>query len=368
MNYTDEQMLEELRRVALELGRVPSRTYWETHPELRPSHNTYKNRFGSWNLAIKTAGLEPLRENTSKEEVAADIVRVASILGKTPTGVEYEEFGKFSIPTVHKYVGHWRELPELLDLSPQGNFPITAADVVESIRLVAKDIGHTPLLCEYKKHPLGFSPGTLYRFFPTIDAATAEAGLEPLADRRNQPKPHYSEEELLGKLQAIVDELGRSPTGKECVKHGLYDKTLTYRFGSLGNALAALGLETCKLNGYAWAGHRHYKCSDGHIVNSMPEVEVDEFLYSNGFVHAIQVKVCQERNWTCDFVVNVPCRQPLWLEVDGFAKGTRPLVCQSSLDEKTLYYKEHDLEYLILKTTESGWQSILLKSIESIIN
>jgi hypothetical protein len=365
MRYTTEEMLVTLKSVAIQLGRPPSRIYWEEHSDLRPSARSYALRFGSWNKALKTAGLVPLRENAAREEVVADVMRVAAELNRTPLSAEYEELGNFSLPTVRKYVGRgWVSAMKSIGLEPPHNSPITAGMVVASLKAVAEELGHTPILREYNDHPLGHSTDVLYKHFTSFDTAITAADL-PLPHRNAfSGKPTYTEDELLQRLAEIANELGRSPTQNECVERGLHWATLSYRFGSFGKALNRIGLETCKLNGYAWAGNRSHTATDGHIVQSLPELGVDEFLSSNGFEHDVQVRVCQERTWTCDFVVKVHERQ-LWLEVDGFVIN-RPQTSANSLNNKLSYYSKNGYDHLVVKPFTENWQIMLLNKLKSL--
>lgn len=53
----DETLLEELRRVAEELGEPPTVAQMDKYGEY--SVATYRNHFGRWNLALREAGFEP---------------------------------------------------------------------------------------------------------------------------------------------------------------------------------------------------------------------------------------------------------------------------------------------------------------------
>src|SRR3989304_4624635 len=57
-NYTDEELLEFLIKFERKEGRIPRQEDFIGNPNC-PSHNLYKSRFGSWNNAIKCAGLIP---------------------------------------------------------------------------------------------------------------------------------------------------------------------------------------------------------------------------------------------------------------------------------------------------------------------
>ncbi|MGR9635665.1 homing endonuclease associated repeat-containing protein [Bacillus cereus] len=54
MKKTDQELLQELKRVFKELGKVPTVT--ECH-KIKFCVSTYQIRFGSWNKALELAGL-----------------------------------------------------------------------------------------------------------------------------------------------------------------------------------------------------------------------------------------------------------------------------------------------------------------------
>lgn len=69
----EEDLLDELRRLADELDKTPSGPDMAADGEYSPS--TYRRRFGSWNGAIETAGLEP-RPVGAPREVANQLVEM----------------------------------------------------------------------------------------------------------------------------------------------------------------------------------------------------------------------------------------------------------------------------------------------------
>jgi hypothetical protein len=63
---TDEQVIEALRNYELAFGWPPTRDSWDAHrhvpnPSLLCSRAIVR-RFGSWNGALRLAGMEPVRE------------------------------------------------------------------------------------------------------------------------------------------------------------------------------------------------------------------------------------------------------------------------------------------------------------------
>lgn len=82
----DELLANELRAVAEELGRPPARTEFDAHSVL-PSAG-YTSRWGSWNDALRHAGLEVNRDSPSdatREDAITAVRETGEHLGRTPT-------------------------------------------------------------------------------------------------------------------------------------------------------------------------------------------------------------------------------------------------------------------------------------------
>lgn len=60
--YSEQFLREDLRRVADEIGRTPTRPEYNEHGE--SSSTTQRKRFGSWAAAVDEAGLEPRGHST----------------------------------------------------------------------------------------------------------------------------------------------------------------------------------------------------------------------------------------------------------------------------------------------------------------
>src|SRR5581483_8193124 len=88
--YTDEQILGELRASAERLGRSPTMREFAADPEARVHPQTVIEHFGSWNAAKRAAGLTP-RRFISREELLEQLRRLAAELGRLPTARDLEQ-------------------------------------------------------------------------------------------------------------------------------------------------------------------------------------------------------------------------------------------------------------------------------------
>ena len=88
--YSDEQILAELTACADRLGRSPTMREFAADPKTSVHPQTVIEHFGSWNEAKRTAGLVPRRFATRDELL--DLLRgLGEELGRIPTARDIEE-------------------------------------------------------------------------------------------------------------------------------------------------------------------------------------------------------------------------------------------------------------------------------------
>src|SRR6184192_1223460 len=88
--YSNDQILEELRASAERLGRSPTMREFAADPETTVHPQTVIEHFGSWNEAKRTAGLVPRRFAT-REELLELLKSLGEELGRIPTARDIEE-------------------------------------------------------------------------------------------------------------------------------------------------------------------------------------------------------------------------------------------------------------------------------------
>lgn len=113
-NVTDDELLEDLRRVAskIDTNSISAATY-----ELRGGNyhwSTFQRRFGSWNKALTNAGLiVAKRYKIPHEEMFANLESVWRHLGRQPRYVEIcKPLSMFSAGAYDKRFGSWRKALE----------------------------------------------------------------------------------------------------------------------------------------------------------------------------------------------------------------------------------------------------------------
>lgn len=127
-----EDLLDELRRLADELGRTPGRDDVQDHSPHSPT--TYYRRFGSYREACEEAGLEPNgHAPVSEEELIRALQDLADELGRTPTRREMNEMGEFGATSYWRVFGGYADACEAAGLTPNDPGARTAQRVQDAI-------------------------------------------------------------------------------------------------------------------------------------------------------------------------------------------------------------------------------------------
>ena len=88
--YSDEEILAELRAHAERRGRSPTMKEFAADPETRVHPQTVIEHFGTWNAAKRAAGLVP-RRYVTREELLEVLRRLGDELGRMPTARDLDE-------------------------------------------------------------------------------------------------------------------------------------------------------------------------------------------------------------------------------------------------------------------------------------
>ena len=102
-------LLKEIRRLADELGRTPTRRHVREHSPI--SAGPAKEHFDGWNGALRAAGVdinEP-QQNLTSEDVIEAIQGFAEKIGRTPTQREMKAHGPISSSTAKSHFGTWND-------------------------------------------------------------------------------------------------------------------------------------------------------------------------------------------------------------------------------------------------------------------
>jgi hypothetical protein len=147
--YTDEDILEELRTAAARLGRSPTMREFARDPEARVHPQTVIEHFGTWNAAKRAAGLYPRRFLT-REELLEQLRELGEELGRVPTARDLAERRR-SLPSASLYAHTFGSLANALREAGfevlQGEERLERA--VEQGAVLARTLGRLPKMADW---------------------------------------------------------------------------------------------------------------------------------------------------------------------------------------------------------------------------
>lgn len=242
---SDEDLLNDLEKVATKLNESPTIDQYKTHGKYPPWKIRYQ--FGSWSKAKQEAGLDLNRtgstHHTSKKALINDVQRVAENLGRSPTATQYNDEGKYSLGTLQRHFGSWNEAKKRAGIetyTEKGNPEYTNEELLNDLREFANERDGALTFQEYRKRE-GPDPSVLESRFGSWNKAKERVGLEPNPQHRSKSYDH--KEELLDDLKRVATEIGESPSQRQYRAHGEFTpSTLQDSFNSWNNAKREAGL------------------------------------------------------------------------------------------------------------------------------
>jgi hypothetical protein len=142
VKFTLDDLKAAIRSVQSKVGTVPSSQQYSRHAAEMglPSLATVAHRFGSWNNALRAAGLEPLRTRRtysprwSAEACRRALAELASELGGLPTAQQYDLLASASdelpsLATVRNRLGRWSEISVQMTVKPHSHSTLAALGI-----------------------------------------------------------------------------------------------------------------------------------------------------------------------------------------------------------------------------------------------
>lgn len=160
-----------LQSLAARLGKTP--TVMEMHERGDYHPEEYVEAFGSWDDALRDAGLDP-EDSTTKipdHELLAELQRLYSDLGRSPTCEDMREYGEYSDTLYKNRFESWNEALQQAMLDTND---LSEADLLRELERVAHEIGRVPTAEEMRKHG-EYRPVTYHRRFGSWRQALAKA-------------------------------------------------------------------------------------------------------------------------------------------------------------------------------------------------
>ena len=116
--YPRDFLLAELKRIAKLLGKIP--TMEEFDKESKIAAVTLAKRFGGWKSALLSAGFAPEKGRLTYQDIdlIQELQRVAGDLGRTPSTIEFDNSSALSSSTIIGRLGPWKDACKLAGLKP----------------------------------------------------------------------------------------------------------------------------------------------------------------------------------------------------------------------------------------------------------
>ena len=129
---SDEELLDNIRQLADELDRPPNST--EIQNQGDHGYKTYIDRFGSWEEALVEAGFDPDNAKSrgySEEELLAEINRLGTELGRPPTMSQMNKMGEYSPSPYRERFDSWDDALRKAGLDPSKKERISKEDLTK---------------------------------------------------------------------------------------------------------------------------------------------------------------------------------------------------------------------------------------------
>ena len=148
--FSDDQLLDELRRSAARLGRSPTMKEFAADPEAGVHPQTVIEHFGTWNAAKRAAGLLP-RRFVTREELLAALRALGDELGHTPTVLEIKR-RRGAMPSASLY---WHTFGSLAAALREAGFDVTLAEerlelAISQGSTLARQLGRLPKFGDWR--------------------------------------------------------------------------------------------------------------------------------------------------------------------------------------------------------------------------
>lgn len=246
--YTDEQLIDYIKRAADQLGHAPTTSEFkslEGFPNILTVTRrlgSWKPALKKAGLKVKR-DVKP--HAYTDDELIEHLRRSAKILGRAPRADELGTIDGFpNALTYNKRFGSWKGALRRADLGKRGRKPQYSEEgLLEMLRHIAERLGRAPTSSELALMDNVPSAATYANRFGSWTVALERAGIKGKQVRRGRKR--YTDKDLLSRLKDAADQLGRTPRIKDIVGMEGFPSPLTYRnrFGSWTAALKKAGLK-----------------------------------------------------------------------------------------------------------------------------
>lgn len=175
---SDEEYLDDLRDLADELGKPPTRD--EMNEDGPHSSTPYYTRWGSWNDALEAAGLDTNHREVTREELLEELRRLADEHGEPVRFDDVDEHGNYDPRTYYREFDSWFDAREAAGLDAEDVRPGRRVDpeaLIDALRELALELGRPPSKSEVNDHG-EYSVSPYLRQWGSWERALETAGVD----------------------------------------------------------------------------------------------------------------------------------------------------------------------------------------------
>ena len=370
--YTDEELLEILRKYNREVGFPTNRKF--TASNGLPSSGTYVNRFGSFQNAILLSGIEiPKNRKRYFNRVEYDKDYLLKVF-KEQVDISIKERGKLindeeidlneNLPSASVYYKNFSTLDNLYSLigidRNKFNNDKLEEDMKKKYVELREILGRTPHSRDFDKYSKNnnywYSCQAYLNHFGSIQNLQKSMGDDPFVLGKGMSK-----QEMLDRIMRLYEELECQPTQRDIYYCDYTPSTSKYSrvFGSVSNALYILGF---KPNNKVLISPKGNKALSGYeyrflLMLEKYNIEFDKEVYYRDYIKNFN------RQYRFDFKIKLN-NEDYFIEIFGIDKNEK---YDKRKTEKKQLCKENNIKLIdlyghdLLKTTDEIYEMLIDK-------
>ena len=176
---SENDLINNLKALAIKLGRTP-RIYDLKKPLSKYTIKVYVAKFGKWIRALEKAGyVENPPRYATEEDLIKNIKEVAIKLKRTPTLEEMKKpLSKYEEKTYYRIFGSWQQALKMAGLESKLYKKISEDELISNLQSITNKLGRLPHYKEIKKPISKYAKGTYINRFGSWSKAIVAMGLK----------------------------------------------------------------------------------------------------------------------------------------------------------------------------------------------
>jgi hypothetical protein len=360
---TYKELVKDLKRVGEIIGRAPIIEEYRKYGKYDVS--TYFH-IKKWKIWIKEIFNDNVKKDSqpkiSDENLINNLKELKEKLNRVPRKDDLIK-GRYSATAYRRAFGNFAKSLQAAGLIPNQIHGVSKEEMIKELQTLYNNLGHTPSVKEFSKVINLCSYVTLIHKFGSWTRALLEANI-PI-EKANK----VSKEDIIDALNKWYNYNNEDVRCLEYwkIRKGRRERIFPFSPETIRHKFAPLKWEKIMQKcGYDYKTIDQF-CKravfigkDGNEYLSAIEKQVGDILYKINVEYKYETIVCKEREWTCDFRINVDDKY-LWVEVDGMLSNRKdPYFGQN---EKIKYYKDNKFDYIIISYRDINIEKTLVSKI-----